>query len=75
MQERDVLIGCITGSIFGFCVAQYLSTLPSWSGTPILANCSNLTYCDAIMPVSIVVALIMISFILWEVLLESKEQH
>jgi len=74
MQERDVLIGGIMGSIFGFWVAQYLSTLPSWPGTSILANCSDLTYCTFIMPVSIVAVLIMISLVLCEVLMETKKQ-
>ena len=73
MQERDVLIGCIIGSIFGFWVAQYLSTLPSWLGVPILANCSNLTYCSVIMPVSIVAVLILISVVLCEDLMQTKK--
>ncbi|MFI5449353.1 MAG: hypothetical protein ACHQ03_06270 [Candidatus Bathyarchaeia archaeon] len=68
MQKRDALVGCIIGSISGFWVAQYLSTLPSWTGTPILETCSNLTYCSFIIPVSIVAVLIMISPALYEVL-------
>jgi ABC-type antimicrobial peptide transport system permease subunit len=75
MQEHYVLIGCIIGSIFGLWVAQYISTLPSWLGTPILANCSNLTYCSFIIPVSIVAVLIMISLILCEILMDPRKQH
>ena len=73
MEERDALIGCIIGSISGFWVAQYLSTLPSWTGTPILENCSNLTYCSFIIPVSIVAVLIMISPALYEVLTKPNQ--
>jgi ABC-type antimicrobial peptide transport system permease subunit len=75
MEERDALIGCIIGSILGFWVAQYLSTLPTWSGTPILANCNNLTYCNFIIPFSIVAVLITISVGLWEILMKPKKQR
>ena len=74
MQERDVLIGCIIGSISGFWIAQCVSTLSSWSGTSILANCSNPTYCSLIMPASIAAMLIMISLVLYEIL-KPKKRH
>jgi len=73
MQKRDVLIGCVIGSISGFWVAQYLSTLPSWLGAPILENCGNLAYCSFIIPVSIVAVLIMISPVLCEVLMKPSQ--
>lgn len=68
LRERDALVGWIIGSISGFWVAQYLSTLPSWPGTPILENCSNPTYCNFIIPASIVAVLLLISPVLCEVL-------